>query len=220
MLAKNLPAGVESEELQRMFEKFGDCTKVLMPTEGGVSALVIMGNPVDAKKAFRALAYSRFRSQPLYLEWAPYDVMGATAPPAEDKTAEVADKPKLSKREMTYEEKRKERKNRQQGITEEEKDDGEVIEEEEKPKEVEAEDKKKSSKKQSEKEIESGSTLFVKNLAFDTTDGSLEFLFRYGIKSILSTCEILRLLCHLVSTRQFFDKLKKKVCAFNGGVGP
>ncbi|CDR32685.1 RRM domain-containing protein [Caenorhabditis elegans] len=190
MLAKNLPAGVESEELQRMFEKFGDCTKVLMPTEGGVSALVIMGNPVDAKKAFRALAYSRFRSQPLYLEWAPYDVMGATAPPAEDKTAEVADKPKLSKREMTYEEKRKERKNRQQGITEEEKDDGEVIEEEEKPKEVEAEDKKKSSKKQSEKEIESGSTLFVKNLAFDTTDGSLEFLFRKRYGDLVKSAQI------------------------------
>lgn len=32
MLAKNLPAGVETEELQRMFEKYGDCQKVLMPS--------------------------------------------------------------------------------------------------------------------------------------------------------------------------------------------
>lgn len=32
-----------------------------------------MSNEVDAKKAFTALAYSRFHTQPLYLEWAPID---------------------------------------------------------------------------------------------------------------------------------------------------
>ncbi|KAK6037555.1 hypothetical protein COOONC_24939, partial [Cooperia oncophora] len=76
MIAKNLPAGVQEEELQRMFGKFGEVSKVLMPPEGGISALVVMNNPVDAKKAFQALAYSRFRTQPLYLEWAPGDVLG------------------------------------------------------------------------------------------------------------------------------------------------
>lgn len=33
-----------------------------------------MTNSVDAKKAFQSLAYARFRAQPLFLEWAPYDV--------------------------------------------------------------------------------------------------------------------------------------------------
>ncbi|VDN03727.1 unnamed protein product, partial [Onchocerca ochengi] len=40
----------------------------------GVTAILEMENSVDAQKAFSALAYSRFRSQPLFLEWAPYDV--------------------------------------------------------------------------------------------------------------------------------------------------
>ncbi|EFO92955.1 CRE-RBD-1 protein [Caenorhabditis remanei] len=196
MIAKNLPSGVETEELKRMFEKFGDCQKVLMPAEGGVSALVIMGNPVDAKKAFRALAYSRFRSQPLYLEWAPFDVMGATVPSTE--TSEKTDdstKPKKSKREMTYEEKKKERKNRQQGITEEEeekvekKSDEEEVEVPEDKKPESSETKPKKSK-QPEKEIESGSTIFVKNLAFDTTDYGLETLFRKRYGDLLKSAQI------------------------------
>ncbi|EGT54090.1 hypothetical protein CAEBREN_29703, partial [Caenorhabditis brenneri] len=194
ILAKNLPAGVETEELQRMFEKFGDCQKVLMPSEGGVSALVIMGNPVDAKKAFRALAYSRFRSQPLYLEWAPFDVLGATEPPVgTDQKSEEPQKPKKSKREMTYEEKKKERKNRQQGITEEdeeregEEDEGET--EDKKPETSETKPKK-ASKKQSEKEIESGSAIFVKNLAFDTTDDGLDSLFRKRYGDLVKSAQI------------------------------
>ncbi|EGT48723.1 CBN-RBD-1 protein [Caenorhabditis brenneri] len=194
ILAKNLPAGVETEELQRMFEKFGDCQKVLMPSEGGVSALVIMGNPVDAKKAFRALAYSRFRSQPLYLEWAPFDVLGAAEPPVEtDQKSEEPQKPKKSKREMTYEEKKKERKNRQQGITDEdeerEKEENEGGTEDKKPETSETKPKK-ASKKLSEKEIESGSAIFVKNLAFDTTDDGLDSLFRKRYGDLVKSAQI------------------------------
>ncbi|VDK26716.1 unnamed protein product [Anisakis simplex] len=36
-----------------------------------------MDNSNEAKMAFKALAYSRFRSQPLYLEWAPFDVFAS-----------------------------------------------------------------------------------------------------------------------------------------------
>ncbi|CAI2350179.1 unnamed protein product [Caenorhabditis sp. 36 PRJEB53466] len=172
LLAKNLPAGVETDELRRMFDKFGDCQKVLMPPEGGVSALILMGNPVDAKKAFRALAYSRFRSQPLYLEWAPFDVLGESEKPQKSaKNAEEA--PRKSKREMTYEERKKERSTRQNG---EEENDGET-EKEEAPEEATS-----SEEPVVRKEIESGSAIFVKNLAFETTDHGLEHLFkkRYG----------------------------------------
>lgn len=45
-------------------------------TEGGISALIEMNFAEDAKKAFKALAYSRLRTMPLYLEWAPGDVFG------------------------------------------------------------------------------------------------------------------------------------------------
>lgn len=47
---------------------------VFLSYAGGISAVVEMDNTVDARKAFIALAYSRFRSQPLYLEWAPIDI--------------------------------------------------------------------------------------------------------------------------------------------------
>jgi RNA recognition motif-containing protein len=39
-----------------------------------------MQNRVDAKKAFNGLAYSRLRTQPLYLEWAPVDVFSEAEP--------------------------------------------------------------------------------------------------------------------------------------------
>ncbi|EPB71492.1 hypothetical protein ANCCEY_09429 [Ancylostoma ceylanicum] len=61
--------------------------KLGVEKEGGISAIVVMNNAVDAKKAFKALAYSRFRTQPLYLEWAPGDVFG------EEKKAEEEKKP-------------------------------------------------------------------------------------------------------------------------------
>ncbi|KHJ87889.1 hypothetical protein OESDEN_12326, partial [Oesophagostomum dentatum] len=132
IIAKNLPAGVEAEELERMFGRFGEVKKVLMPPEGGISALVVMGNAVDAKKAFQALAYSRFRTQPLYLEWAPGDVFGEEA---------------------------KNQKTEQEDVEEAGGEDEEVL--------------------------EPGSTVFVKNLSFETTDENLRKLFgkRYRIKS-------------------------------------
>ncbi|KAK0399677.1 hypothetical protein QR680_003156 [Steinernema hermaphroditum] len=75
IIVKNLPANRDDEELKRMFGRFCDLKQFIMPPEGGVSAIVEMGNSVDAKKAFASLAYSRFRNQPLYLEWAPLDVV-------------------------------------------------------------------------------------------------------------------------------------------------
>ncbi|CAI5447933.1 unnamed protein product [Caenorhabditis angaria] len=188
MLAKNLPAGVNVEELERMFAKYGDLKKVLMPKEGGVSALIIMGNSVDAKKAFKALAYSRFRSQPLYLEWAPFDAMEKEENENKSKNLKKKEEePKKSKREMTYEEKRdlkrKKRGEIQEDVKEEQEDEEEENEQEDQPEDIpESSSKSQSKKSENDRVIESGSTLFVKNLAFDTTDYSLETMFkkRYG----------------------------------------
>jgi multiple RNA-binding domain-containing protein 1 len=47
-----------------------------------------MKNRVDAKKAFTGLAYSRLRSQPLYLEWAPVDVFAEGHEPVEEEVKE------------------------------------------------------------------------------------------------------------------------------------
>lgn len=40
----------------------------------GITALVDFIEPFEAKKAFTKLAYSQFKSTPLYLEWAPENV--------------------------------------------------------------------------------------------------------------------------------------------------
>ncbi|KAJ1346838.1 hypothetical protein KIN20_001741 [Parelaphostrongylus tenuis] len=208
MIAKNLPANVQVEELQRMFGKFGEVDKVLMPPEGGISAIIAMSNASDAKKAFQALAYSRFRTQPLYLEWAPGDVFGK---PVEEKPGSICevDVPisetetnvkKKNKREMTYEERRNERMKKKKGNVDVQ-DEYAMATEVTSPEyaqpssnEGNSDDNENSGDPQPASEdadptdndvIEPGSTVFVKNLSFETTDENLAKLFRtkYRIKS-------------------------------------
>ncbi|VDO39981.1 unnamed protein product [Haemonchus placei] len=217
-IAKNLPAGVEEEELQRMFGKFGEVDKVLMPPEGGISAIVVMNNVVDAKKAFQALAYSRFRTQPLYLEWAPIDVFSKTA--VENKVLRVSSmihsilshrhvdeteenatettevesaKKKKNKREMTYEEKKAEKRKRRgqdqetvEKNVEEMQSTSDAVKAEEEGSSLPSEPSKDVEEHTDEDIIEPGSTVFVKNLSFDTTEESLDKLFRkkYRIKGV------------------------------------
>uniref|UniRef100_A0A1I7V3T3 Hva1_TUDOR domain-containing protein n=1 Tax=Caenorhabditis tropicalis TaxID=1561998 RepID=A0A1I7V3T3_9PELO len=90
---------------------------------------------------------------------------GATEPPeVHDEQTNEDVKPKKSKREMTYEEKKREQKNRQQGVTEEdEKPEDEVETEKIEEKKEETAEVKKNKKNQAEREIESGSAIFVKN---------------------------------------------------------
>ena len=41
----------------------------------GLAALVEFEGSINAKKAFKGVAYSRFGDRPLYLEWAPVDCL-------------------------------------------------------------------------------------------------------------------------------------------------
>ncbi|KAK6748587.1 hypothetical protein RB195_001295 [Necator americanus] len=190
IITKNLPAGVDVEELQRMFGKFGDVEKVLMPPEGGISAIVVMSNAVDAKKAFQALAYSRFRTQPLYLEWAPGDVFGEKI---KDEAAEHERENDNNQeteinaaKKMTYEEKKAAKRTKEEEGERGEKveiastsmDNSDHVKEMENTLEdVEVNDP--------DEVLESGATVFVKNLSFVTTDENLSKLFgkKYRIKS-------------------------------------
>ncbi len=45
-------------------------TQISVPPSCAV-AIVTYAHEIDAKQAFRALAYERFKNVPLYLEWAP-----------------------------------------------------------------------------------------------------------------------------------------------------
>ncbi|XP_017602024.1 PREDICTED: probable RNA-binding protein 19 [Corvus brachyrhynchos] len=88
ILVKNLPAGTSAAELEEVFGKHGDLGRVLLP-EGGITAIVEFLEPTEAKQAFTRLAYSKFHSVPLYLEWAPMGVFLSPAP--QKKKAGVAE---------------------------------------------------------------------------------------------------------------------------------
>ncbi|VDP09764.1 unnamed protein product [Soboliphyme baturini] len=70
ILVKNLPAGTDSQEIRKVFDRYGRLGRVVLPPSG-ISALVEFMNSQDAAKAFKAQIFKRFKSSPLFLEWAP-----------------------------------------------------------------------------------------------------------------------------------------------------
>jgi len=87
LLVKNLPPGTTTKELLDLFSQHGDLGRLLMPPFG-ITAIVEYITQTDAKKAFINLAYSKFKHLPLYLEWAPLDVLSGeiTAKPESQET--------------------------------------------------------------------------------------------------------------------------------------
>ena len=73
ILVKNLPNSTKKDNLQALFERHGRVGRVIMPPNG-LTAIVEMEEPVEAKLAFKKLAYSKFNDSVLYLEWAPINV--------------------------------------------------------------------------------------------------------------------------------------------------
>lgn len=70
ILVKNLPADTSKEDLLKVFGTVETPTQILLAPSRTV-AVVEYAHGNDAKKVFRKLAYRRFKSVPLYLEWAP-----------------------------------------------------------------------------------------------------------------------------------------------------
>ncbi len=72
ILVKNLPFDTSHDEISKIFIAVGGNSppNVLLPPSKTI-ALVIFANNNDAKRCFRKLAYKRFKTVPLYLEWAP-----------------------------------------------------------------------------------------------------------------------------------------------------
>ncbi|CAL8464375.1 g3910 [Coccomyxa elongata] len=79
LLVKNLPYTATEAELQETFGKFGAIARLVLPPTRTL-ALVEFSEAADARRAFKALAYKRFQSVPLYLEWAPGGIFTAEAP--------------------------------------------------------------------------------------------------------------------------------------------
>lgn len=75
LLIKNLPPNTELDELRRLFGKHGSLGHVVMPPSKTICLLEFIEER-DALKAFKALAYKKFKFVPLYLEWAPKGTFG------------------------------------------------------------------------------------------------------------------------------------------------
>ena len=71
ILVKNLPFDTKEEDLMKLFSGVGDApNRILLPPSRTI-AMVEYNHASDAKRAFKKLAYKRFKHVPLYLEWAP-----------------------------------------------------------------------------------------------------------------------------------------------------
>lgn len=70
ILVKNFPYETTSEELVDLFGDYGDLKKVLMPPDGGI-AMVVYKTAPQGRAAFTKLAYRRFKTSILYLEKGP-----------------------------------------------------------------------------------------------------------------------------------------------------
>lgn len=144
ILVKNLPAQTKPNELREMFVKYGELARIVMPP-AGITALVEFLEPSEARKAFRVLAYTKYKHLPLYLEWAPDNSF--TMP---------ASKTKATKKNATT---------KKSTDSEEIKDEVTV---------KESKENENTRKKKDEEPPESDTTLFVKNINFSTTEEQLK----------------------------------------------
>lgn len=80
ILVKNFSFGVKSEELRKLFDQYGQLTRLLMPPSGTI-AIVEFARPDEAQKAFKGLAYRRLGDSIIFLEKAPKDIFEGTPVP-------------------------------------------------------------------------------------------------------------------------------------------
>jgi RNA recognition motif-containing protein len=81
VLIKNLPDNTTENELKDLFSKCNvneNTIKRFVIPEYGIAALVEFSERQEARDAFKKLAYRKFKSLPIYLEWAPVDVFDGT----------------------------------------------------------------------------------------------------------------------------------------------
>lgn len=74
LLVKNFTYGVTSDELRKIFDPFGEITRLLLPPSGTM-AIVEFADTGPAQQAFKSLAYRNFKGSPLFLEKAPQGLL-------------------------------------------------------------------------------------------------------------------------------------------------
>lgn len=91
ILVKNISFETELDEIEKLFARYGALNRVVLPPTRTVALVEFIASN-EAKGAFKRLAYTRFKSLPLYLEWAPVNSF------IESKAA--TQQPKQAKREI------------------------------------------------------------------------------------------------------------------------
>ncbi|KAI7885786.1 RNA-binding domain-containing protein, partial [Lichtheimia hyalospora FSU 10163] len=81
ILVKNTPFGTSEDDLRELFGKYGDLGRVLVPPAQTMGVVEFI-EPSEARAAFKALAYRRYKDTLIYLEKAPVGLF-------KDKTSEV-----------------------------------------------------------------------------------------------------------------------------------
>ena len=90
ILVKNLPYDTSLEDLTKVFHGIGvDFPQRILFPPSKTAALVEYGHSSDARRAFRRLAYKKFKHVPLYLEWAPMMAGAKKECPSSETTGNV-----------------------------------------------------------------------------------------------------------------------------------
>ncbi|CAK7335869.1 unnamed protein product [Dovyalis caffra] len=89
LLVKNLPYGSSESELAEKFGKFGSLDKIILPPTKTL-ALVVFLEPSEARAAFKGLAYKQYKGVPLYLEWAPANILSQSSTSKSDEKNDAA----------------------------------------------------------------------------------------------------------------------------------
>lgn len=77
IFVKNLPYTATRQSLEELFSRYGSIERVLMPPNRAIG-LVEFVNEEHAKNAFEMLADYVFKGTPIYLEWAPSNILDAS----------------------------------------------------------------------------------------------------------------------------------------------
>ncbi|RCI01220.1 Multiple RNA-binding domain-containing protein 1 [Rhizopus azygosporus] len=100
ILVKNIPYGTTEDEMRELFGKYGELGRVLMPPAKTIAVVEFL-EPSEARNAFKALAYRRFKDSLIYLEKAPSGLFkdkfvrgDAKQDKKEEKEEEIEQKPK------------------------------------------------------------------------------------------------------------------------------
>uniref|UniRef100_H3AVJ8 RNA binding motif protein 19 n=1 Tax=Latimeria chalumnae TaxID=7897 RepID=H3AVJ8_LATCH len=150
ILVKNLPAGTHAEELEKLFSKYGDLGRVVLPP-AGITAIMEFLEPTEAKRAFTKLAYSKLCHNLLFWGWGLEQLL----------TRRRTGMPELTKADFKSKRESDVKKHEEMTAAPEKRAETEEEEEDE----------------DDDEETLPGCTLFIKNLDFSTTEETLKEAF-------------------------------------------